>query len=59
MRVSFKDKEDEKDHQKPRIVKTTHNNKRTSGRITIPDVKLCYREIVIKKKYDITTEIDW
>jgi hypothetical protein len=35
-------------NKKPRIAKTIINNKRTSGGITTPDLKLSYREIVMK-----------
>jgi hypothetical protein len=35
-------------NKKPKIAKTLLNYKRTSGRITMPDLKLYYRAIVIK-----------
>jgi hypothetical protein len=35
-------------NKKSRIRKTVLNNERTSGAITIPDLKLYYRAIVIK-----------
>jgi hypothetical protein len=34
--------------RKPRIGKTILNNKRTSGGITLPDLKLYHRAILIK-----------
>jgi hypothetical protein len=44
-----------RNNKKTRIAKTVLNNKRTSCRITIPDLKLYYRVIVIKKMHCIGT----
>ena len=35
-------------NKKPSVAKTILNSKRTSGGITIPDFKQCYRAIVLK-----------
>jgi hypothetical protein len=35
-------------NKKPKIATTIQNNKRTSGGISIPDLKMYYRAIVIK-----------
>ena len=36
-------------NKKPRIVITLLKDKRTSGRITMPDLKLYYRAVMVKK----------
>ena len=40
-----------KKKNKPRIAKTLLNYKRTSGKITMPDLRLYYRAIMIKTEW--------
>ena len=45
--------------KKPKIAKNILNNKRTSGGITMHDLKLYYREIVKKKKMLCMVLVEW
>ena len=52
-----KQQQQQQPKKKPRIVKTILNNKRTSGGIIIPDLRLHYRAIV-KKLHSTGSETD-
>jgi hypothetical protein len=38
-------------NKKPRIAKALLKDKRTSGEITMPDLKLCYRAVVVNTSW--------